>query len=212
MPPTNCPWCGAGPMTVGRGLVTPLPRGRRRWLCGSMKHGRKPWQDVHCQLNVAEAEVERLQKLEGTDDHPEHRCDRCGGRNIESWYADSDVWNRVAGDFSILCPICFSALAADTGIAPTAWRLSIEGDDPEVSKLRVQLHKRLEEAAGLHNEVERLRQVLRELQWQTMLGSSGSSAYPTCIGCGIVSHGALSTPPHRDECVIENALATKPKE
>ncbi len=60
MSPSNCPWCGAGPMTVGRGLAKPLPKGRIRWLCGSMKNGRRPWQDVHCQLNVAEAEVDHL--------------------------------------------------------------------------------------------------------------------------------------------------------
>lgn len=109
-----------------------------------------------CDAQELEAEVERLRKLEGTDDHPEHRCERCGGRNIRSWYADSDVWNRVAGDFSILCPICFSELAANAGIRPTAWRLSIEGDDPEVSKLRVRLHDRLEEAAKLETRAGQL--------------------------------------------------------
>lgn len=69
-------------------------------------------------------ELERLRKLEGTDDHPEHRCDRCGGRNINSWCVDSDIWNQVAGDFSILCPICFSELAAEKGMKST-WRLSV---------------------------------------------------------------------------------------
>lgn len=38
------------------------------------------------------------------------------------------------------------------------------------------------------------------------------SSYPTCVGCGIVSHGTLSTPSHRDDCLIENALAGKPEE
>ncbi len=69
-------------------------------------------------------ELERLRKLEGTDDHPEHRCKRCGGRNIV-WNTDSDLWNRVAGDFSILCPICFCELASEAGIEPVAWRLSM---------------------------------------------------------------------------------------
>lgn len=106
-----------------------------------------------------EAEVDRLRKLEGTDDHPEHRCDRCGGRNINAWHADSDVWNRVAGEFSILCPICFSELASDASMEFefAIWRLSLDGDDPEVSKLRVRLHDRLDECSGLHTEVERLR-------------------------------------------------------
>ncbi len=116
---------------------------------------------THCQL---EAEVVRLRKLEGTDDHPEHRCDRCRGRNISSWYTDSDIWNRVAGNFSILCPICFTELAAEVGMEPTAWRLSMKGDDPEVSKLRVALHARLEESAGLKDEVVRLRKQLNYTQ------------------------------------------------
>jgi hypothetical protein len=107
-------------------------------------------------------EVERLQKLEGNDDRPENRCERCGGRNLHNWYADSDVWNRVAGEYSILCPICFSDLAREAGVMTTAWRLSIEGDDPEVSKLRTALHARLEESAQLWTcvaaiEDERLR-------------------------------------------------------
>jgi hypothetical protein len=101
------------------------------------------------------AEVERLRKLEGTDDHPEHRCERCGGRNT-IWYADSDVWNRISGDWSILCPICFCELGAEAGTAPTAWRLSIEGDDPEVSKLQTALHGRLKEAAELHERLTEL--------------------------------------------------------
>ncbi len=56
------------------------------------------------------------------------------------------------------------------------------------------------------DEVERLRETLKSVQWRTISGSSGQSAYPTCIGCGIVSHGSLSTPPHNDDCVIEQAL------
>lgn len=107
------------------------------------------------EIGRLQAFIDKLQKLEGTD-APEHRCDRCGGRNITSWYADSDVWNRAAGDYSILCPICFSELAAEVGMTPTTWRLSIEGDDPEISKLRTRLHARLKEAADLHVEVERL--------------------------------------------------------
>jgi len=70
-----------------------------------------------------------VDKLQGTDDHPEHRCERCGGRNLHCWYADSAVWNEVAGDYNILCPICFGELASEKGLAPTAWRLSREGAD-----------------------------------------------------------------------------------
>ena len=138
------------------------------------------------------AEVQRLLKLDGNDDHPENRCGRCGGRNLHNWYADSDVWNRVAGDFSILCPICFSELAQELGVAPTAWRLSIEGDDPEISKLRTALHRRLEEAAKLHNENTRLAArakgraatIRRLLQWQmideTEKGDLGAAVANRC--------------------------------
>lgn len=58
-------------------------------------------------------------------------------------------------------------------------------------------------------ELERLRSVLREVQWQMSSGGQGRSSYRICIGCGVVSHGSLSTPPHKDDCVIEVAL--KPK-
>jgi hypothetical protein len=64
-------------------------------------------------------------------------------------------------------------------------------------------------------EIEELKVVLRRVQWRVSSGYTGTSAYPTCIGCRIVSHGALQTPPHKDDCVIENALklvAAKPTE
>ena len=45
-----------------------------------------------------------------SDKHPEAWCERCGGKNI-CWFTDNDEWNRVAGDFKILCPLCFASLA-----------------------------------------------------------------------------------------------------
>lgn len=114
-------------------------------------------------------EIQRLRKLEGTDDHPEHRCDRCGGRNISPWYADSDVWNRVAGDWSILCPICFSKLAEEAGIKPTAWRLSMEGDEPEVNKLRVRL-------SHLYDKLAQAQAVVGELEDQRSRKDAGAVA------------------------------------
>jgi hypothetical protein len=113
-----------------------------------------------------EAEIKLLRKLEGTDDHPEHRCERCGGRNLNSWYADSDVWNRFAGKFSVLCPICLSELVEAAGVLNVVWRLSIDGDDPELSKLRVQLHDRLEEGAQQYQELTRAKAVVSELEEQ----------------------------------------------
>ena len=91
----------------------------------------------HCQyaaerIEELGAEVERLKRYDGNDEHPENRCQRCGGRNLHNWYADSDEWNKVVGDtFGVLCPFCFAELASEVGIAPAAWRLSREGDFPE---------------------------------------------------------------------------------
>jgi len=104
---------------------------------------------------IPDKAVERLRKLEGSD-APEDRCDRCGGRNLHNWYADSDVWNRVAGDYSILCPICFSELAQEAGVGNGAWRLSLKGDDPEISKVHTQLHNSLNEGAKLWARVAQL--------------------------------------------------------
>ncbi len=114
----------------------------------------------------AAGEIKRLKPLEGTDDHPEHRCDRCGGRNVRSWYADSDVWNQVAGEYSILCPICFAELAKLAGMRNLTWRLSIRDGAPELTKLRVQLYVRMKKMAELSNENERLRAVVAELRHQ----------------------------------------------
>jgi len=63
----------------------------------------------------------------------------------------------------------------------------------------------------LAEEVERLQAALRAVQWKTMPGRMGTSAYPTCVGCGAKSHGALSAPQHSPDCKIENALCPKTK-
>jgi len=49
----NCPWCGCGPKTAGRGLWEPLPEEGIEWQCGSHQFGREPWQSVNCELNEA---------------------------------------------------------------------------------------------------------------------------------------------------------------
>ena len=53
-PKANCPWCGCEPTTVEQGIA---------WGCGSYKKGIEPWQSQNCQLNVAEAKIERSWKL-----------------------------------------------------------------------------------------------------------------------------------------------------
>ncbi len=93
-----------------------------------------------------------------TDDHPEDRCDRCGGRNMKVWHVDNALWNRIAGDFSILCPICFAELAELSGMLPI-WVLRNESDLPgELERLQAVVDKlpkcwRLNEAGALVQDV-----------------------------------------------------------
>jgi hypothetical protein len=90
-------------------------------------------------------------------------CDECGGPNILGWYVDSDVWNRVMGRGTekdetgrILCPICFTDRAHSLGVSTTAWHLCIDGDDPEINKLRVRIHNQREELIYLYELLETL--------------------------------------------------------
>ena len=101
---------------------------------------------------------------------PENNCHRCGGKNLLCWYADNDVWNAVMrpGDGpelfdGIVCPRCFTILAGQNGIKPIAWRLSKEGDDAEIDKLRVEIH-RLKEgpSAPFPKEVEEAMRLLAD--------------------------------------------------
>jgi len=81
--------------------------------------------------------------VEEASGHPEDCCHRCGDKNLKSWYADNDVWNAVMRPGpgpelfdGIVCPICFTEIAAQKGIKPTAgaWRLSRGCDDPPLPK------------------------------------------------------------------------------
>lgn len=73
----------------------------------------------------------------------EQRCQNCGGRNVSSWWVDSDRYNLAVDALSIprgwiICPGCFEAghmLA--TGMV-TSWELRpsipftwVEQDAPE---------------------------------------------------------------------------------
>lgn len=68
-------------------------------------------------------------------DDPELVCQCCGGRNVRSWSAPSPVWNRAMRDphtgadlYGIVCPSCFTELAAEAGV-DTHWRLVPVGID-----------------------------------------------------------------------------------
>lgn len=79
--------------------------------------------------------------LAGNKCHPENYCHQCGGKNI-SWYVNSELWNKVVPlQSEIWCPICFVKQAEKKGIKPTAWRLSREGDKPEIDELRTENSK-----------------------------------------------------------------------
>src|SRR5438445_11119667 len=64
-------------------------------------------------------------EVAGNKNHPEGICEKCGGPNI-TWYAPNKLWNQYAGNYRILCPICFAKLAESAGCTPTAWKLDIE--------------------------------------------------------------------------------------
>lgn len=104
-----------------------------------------------------QGEINRLKLFDGNDDHPENRCQRCTGRNLHNWYADNETWNKVVGDkFNQLCPNCFTELAKEAGIDPAAWRLSMEGDLPEVDILRDQNFHLNERLYQLQNQLSDL--------------------------------------------------------
>lgn len=100
----------------------------------------KCWNERGEQLGAAQ---KRIQELEGTKDHPEHYCHRCGGRNI-GWYADSDLWNKFDPVEGILCPICFVLQAEAGGVETAAWRVAPEDESDEKYRLMTRLHKSLE--------------------------------------------------------------------
>ncbi len=79
--------------------------------------------------SVTLAEID-AQRAEGWPDfHPEDYCHRCGGRNVGSWFVDSDRFDAAFGSPSehpyqgIVCPGCFvEAHEQATGLRCT-WKL-----------------------------------------------------------------------------------------
>lgn len=78
---------------------------------------------------VSPAEI-KLQREKGWPDfHPETYCHRCGARNIDSWFVDSDRFSAAmealgldGGD--IVCPSCFvEGHEKATGMT-TTWKLA----------------------------------------------------------------------------------------
>lgn len=61
----------------------------------------------------------------------EQNCEKCGSDNIV-WFVNSVLWNKYAGNSSILCITCFVQFAEAQGFLPTAWELVPE--NPPKSK------------------------------------------------------------------------------
>lgn len=82
----------------------------------------------------------------------------------------------------------------------------------KIERMHLEIEREMDRASNAAAEVVRLREALRDIQWKTICGGMGQSSYPTCVGCGIVSHGTFSTPPHQEDCPIETALRPKAAE
>lgn len=80
---------------------------------------------------------------------PESMCERCKGPNVV-WFAPNDLWNRVAPELGILCPICFIREAESKGIVPTGWMLTEEvaADAPPTREPEWVLYRLPREVAG----------------------------------------------------------------
>lgn len=79
--------------------------------------------------SVTLAEIDEQRAKGWPDWHPEDYCHRCGGRNVPSWFVDSDRFNAAFGPASehpyngIVCPGCFvEAHETVTGLTAT-WML-----------------------------------------------------------------------------------------
>ena len=80
-------------------------------------------------LSVTPEGIAEQRRLGWRDWHPETFCHRCGGRNVQSWYVESDRFNLAFGPpdqhpyNGIVCPGCFvAAHEAATGMTVT-WML-----------------------------------------------------------------------------------------
>lgn len=85
---------------------------------------------VFCINELLERFALKAETPEPTDEHPEAKCQRCGGPN-PVWFAPNEQWNAVRGDEGgIVCPSCFAAQAEAQGIMPTAWTFAAETPEP----------------------------------------------------------------------------------
>ena len=80
-------------------------------------------------LSVTIAEMDEQRRLGWPDFHPEEFCHRCGGKNVRSWWVDSDRFNAALGHPNehpyngIVCPGCFVELHEMATGMQTTWKL-----------------------------------------------------------------------------------------
>lgn len=80
-------------------------------------------------LSVTIAEIDEQRRLGWPDFHPEAFCHRCGGKNVPSWFVDSDRFNMALGPPAeheyngIVCPGCFVELHERATGMRTTWKL-----------------------------------------------------------------------------------------
>lgn len=84
---------------------------------------------------VGLSEIDEQRAKGWPDFHPEDFCHRCGNRNVSSWYAPGELWNAVMGGVAdewngIVCPPCFTELAAVKGVHTGTWKLVPETWEP----------------------------------------------------------------------------------
>lgn len=79
-------------------------------------------------LSVTLQEIKEQRAKGWIDFHPEDYCHRCGGKNVESWWVDSDRWqaafpNGDAEYNGIVCPGCFVDLHKEHTGLKCSWKL-----------------------------------------------------------------------------------------
>jgi len=82
--------------------------------------------------------------------HPEDTCQMCS-RDNPVWYAENELWNKVAPPKGIICPICFKQLAIEKELHVVLKCYDMKADDREgeIEKLSVEiatLRSQLEDA------------------------------------------------------------------
>lgn len=80
------------------------------------------------QRRIAGAKALEMAEAAADTEHPEDRCQHCGGANVV-WFVDNATWNRVMPNDGIVCPTCFARRADELGEDVTRWELRADTRD-----------------------------------------------------------------------------------